>query len=432
MRSTLPKVLHAVCGKPMAAHILDAARTLSPAKLVVVTGHESAKVREALAAPDVTFVEQSELLGTADAVARCESALAGCDRVLVLNGDTPMVTPELLRELATASPASPLVFVACTVPSAGQLGRITRDPAGNATGIVEAADWAGPDGAAEINSGQYRFDAAWLWSRLPKIPVSPKGEYYLTHLVSMARAEGATIATVAADPEEALGVDDRARLAEAETAMRKRILARHMEAGVTIIDPATTYIDADVRLGEDVTVLPNCYLHGATAVGTGAVIGPGTTLRGAKLAVDCRVQHSVVEESTIGARVSIGPYAHVRGNSTIGEDCVLGNYAEVNRSRLGARVKMHHFGYLGDAEVGADANIAAGVITNNYDGVHKHRTVIGERAFVGCDTMLVAPVTVGDDAATGSGSVVTKDVPPGMQVVGVPARVVGPVKRPKE
>ncbi len=432
MRSALPKVLHAVCGKPMAAHILDAARALSPAKVVVVAGYESAKVREALAAADVTFVEQTELLGTADAVARCEAALAGCERILVVNGDTPMITAELLREVATASPASPLVFVTCNVPSAGQLGRVTRDPAGNVTGVVEAADWTGPNGAAEINAGQYRFDAAWLWSRLPKIPASPKGEYYLTHLIAMARAEGAAIATVAASPEEALGVDDRVRLSEAETAMRRRILARHMEAGVTIIDPATTYIDADVRLAEDVTVLANCYLYGATAVSTGTVIGPGTTLRNAKVGGDCRVQHSVVEESTLDARVSVGPYAHVRGNSTIGEDCVLGNYAEVNRSRLGARVKMHHFSYLGDAEVGADANIAAGVITNNYDGVHKHRTVIGERAFVGCDTMLVAPVTVGDDAATGSGSVVTKDVPPGMQVVGVPARVIGPVKRPKE
>lgn len=414
----------------MAAHILDAARALSPAKLVVVTGHEGAKVREALAAPDVTFVEQAELLGTADAVRRCEAALAGCDRILVVNGDTPMITPELLRELATASPTSPLVFVTCTAPL--QLGRVTRDGAGNVTGVVEAADWTGPGGPAELNTGQYRFDAAWLWSRLPKVPVSPKDEYYLPHLVAIASAEGASIATVDASPEEALGVDDRARLAEAEAAMRRRILARHMEAGVTIVDPATTYIDADVRIEEDVTVMPNCYLQGATAVRTGSVIGPGTTLRNATVGVDARIQHSVVEESSIGARVSVGPYAHVRGNSTIGDDCFLGNYAEVNRSRLGKGVKMHHFSYMGDASVGAEANIAAGAITNNYDGVHKHPTVIGERAFIGCDTMLIAPVTVGDDAATGSGSVVTRDVPAGMQVVGVPARITGPVRRPTE
>jgi len=253
------------------------------------------------------------------------------------------------------------------------------------------------------------------------VPVSPKGEYYLTSLAGAAAALRPA-ATVTAAATEALGVDDRVKLAEAEALMRARILERHMLAGVTISDPAATYIDAGVKLAQDVTVLPGSHLQGATTVETGGVIGPASTLRNAVIGPATRVQSSVVEDSRIGARCNVGPFAHVRGNTTAGDDCEIGNYAEVKNSVLGNGVKMHHFSYMGDADIGARANIAAGSITSNFDGVRKHRTTIGEDAFIGCDTLLIAPVTVGDGAYTASGAVVTRDVGPGQTVAGVPAR----------
>jgi len=425
MKSALPKVLHPVCGKPMVAHIVATARALKPARIGVVVGYGAEGVRAALAADDVVFVDQDELLGTADAVRRCREAMSGCDAIVVLNGDSPLVGAELLADLIACRGAAPLAFVTCKLDEPGRLGRVARDEAGRVSGIIEAADYSGPEGPAEINAGQYSFDAPWLWANLGSIPLSPKGEYYLTDLPRMAHEQGTAAATVDGVPSEVLGIDDRVRLAEAEQLMRARILRTHMLAGVTISDPATTYIDADVRLAEDVTVLPNCYLYGATTVATGTVIGPGTTVRNARIGEGSRIQSSVIEDSSIGAGVKAGPFAHVRGDAVIGDDCELLNYAEVKNSILGRGVKMHHFSYLGDADVGDFANIAAGMITCNFDGVHKHRTVIGSHAFVGCDTMLVAPVTIGEGAVTGAGSVVTRDVPAGAKVVGVPARVIG-------
>jgi bifunctional UDP-N-acetylglucosamine pyrophosphorylase/glucosamine-1-phosphate N-acetyltransferase len=288
--------------------------------------------------------------------------------------------------------------------------------------VLEAADYDGADAPAEINAGQYVFDAAWLWNTLPHIPVSAKGEYYLTHLISAAAGASTPGAALPADPEDVLGVDDRVKLADAEAVMRSRILERHMLAGVTIQDPATTYIEARVAIEPDVTLLPNCHLRGLTAVDAGALIGPGTTLRNAIVGEDTSVQSSVIEDSSIGARCTVGPFSHVRGGAVISDDCELGNYAEVKNSNIGPGVKMHHFSYMGDADVGARANISAGAITCNYDGERKHRTVIGEDAFIGCDTMLIAPITIGAGAFTATGAVVTRDVEPGQTVAGVPAR----------
>ena len=422
MKSRVPKVLHPVCGVPMAQYVIDAARELAPYKVAVVVGHQAEIVAPALAAPGVTFVEQPELKGTGDAVLRCREALEGCEEVMVLNGDCPLVTAELLLSLRDARVLGPMAFVTGFVEEPGRLGRVARDDDGNATAVVEAADYDGPDGPAEINAGQYVFDAGWLWKSLPNVPVSPKGEYYLTHLVAAAARDGTPSATTLGEPAEVLGVDDRLRLSEAEALMRRRILERHMLAGVTITDPATTYIDALASIEEDVTVLPNSHILGRSAVSSGAVIGPGTTLREAVIGDDTRVQQSVVEHSTIGARCGVGPFSHVRAGAVIGDDCQLGNYAEVKNSHFGPGVKMHHFSYMGDADVGARANIAAGAITCNYDGEAKHRTTIGEDAFIGCDTMLIAPVTIGAGAWTATGAVVTKDVGPGETVAGVPAR----------
>ena len=431
MKSSLHKVLHPVCGKAMASHILDAARELSPDRIVVVVGHHAEQVRAALGAPEITFVDQTELLGTGDAVARCKAALEGCERVLVLNGDEPLLTSATLARLIDAGRGTPMAFVSQRVADAGALGRVRRDGALRVMSIVQAADDPDSDGKAEINWGEYLFEGSWLWEQLPRVPLSPKGERYLTKLADFAFESGTPAVTIAADPVEALGVDDRVKLAEAERRMRERILQRHMLAGVTISDPQTTYIDATVGLATDVTVLPGCHLTGTTVVETGSVIGPGTTLRNAMIGRESGVRQSVIEDSRIGSDVSVGPFAHVRGGATIGDGCELGNYAEVKNSVLGAGVKMHHFSYIGDADVGDYTNVGAGSITCNYDGVQKHRTTIGKRVFIGSDSMLIAPVTLGDGASTGAGSVVTKDVAAGDKVVGVPARAFSPKKPPE-
>lgn len=431
MKSALPKVLHPVCGVPMGQHVIEAARVLEPARLVVVVGHEAERVRALLAGPGITFVEQTELLGTGDAVRRCESALAGCNRVMVLNGDCPLITASLLHELDEALDRSgAMAFVSCQVDDPGRLGRVVRDASGAVKAVVEAAEYEGPGGPAEINAGQYVFDAGWLWRTLPQVPMSPKGEYYLTHLAGAAAGLRPAV-TVTAPAAEALGVDDRVKLAAAEALMRARILEAHMLAGVTITDPATTYIDASVRVSQDVTILPGCHLQGATSIETGAIIGPSTVLANATIGAGTAVRASVVEDSRVGARCRVGPFAHVRGNASIGDDCELGNYAEVKNSTLGNGVKMHHFSYMGDADIGDRANIAAGSITSNFDGSRKHRTTIGADAFIGCDTLLIAPVTIGAGAYTASGAVVTHDVEPGQTVAGVPARPFERKERPE-
>jgi bifunctional UDP-N-acetylglucosamine pyrophosphorylase/glucosamine-1-phosphate N-acetyltransferase len=422
MKSVLHKVLHPVCGTPMGQHVINAARALEPANIAVVVGHQAEAVRVAFAAPDVTFVDQPELDGTAGAVRRCRAAMHGCDTVLVLNGDSPLIEPSLLHRLAASRAASPVSFATYRRDDPGRLGRVSRDNAGAVTGVVEAADYAGSAGAAEINAGQYCFDAAWLWGNVDRIPKSAKGEFYVTSLIAMAYAQHRPGVAVDADAAEVLGVDDRVRLAEAERLMRARILEQHMLSGVTIQDPATTYIDAAVRLAGDVTILANSHLLGSTTVDADCSIGPGTTLRNSSVRAGTTVQSSVIEDSTIGASVSIGPFSHIRGGATIGDHCEIHNYAEVKNSVLGRGVKMHHFSYMGDADVGEAANIAAGAITCNFDGVAKHRTTIGARAFIGCDTMLIAPITIGEDAFTATGAVVTKDVAPGERVAGVPAR----------
>lgn len=431
MKSKTHKVLHPVCGRPMGQHVIEAARELQPAKIAVVVGHQREAVEAAFAAPDVTFVHQPVLDGTGGAVARCREALAGCDEVMVLNGDCPLITPETLRDLKQARQQAPLAFVSCIVEAPGRLGRVIRDANGHPERIVEAIDFEGPDGPAEINAGQYVFSAPWLWITLSQVPLSPKGEYYLTHLIGAAAASHLPAATVSADPDEALGVDDRVKLAESEAIMRGRILRSHMLNGVTVRDPATTWIDAGVTLGSDTTVLPNTHILGASTIAEDCVIGPGSTLRNATIGPETTVESSTVEDSSVGARCKIGPMAHIRGNARIGDDCELHNYAEVKNSVFGRGVKMHHFSYMGDADVGDEANIAAGSITCNFDGVRKHRTTIGARAFIGCDTMLVAPVTVGEGAYTATGAVVTRDVPPGETVAGVPAKPFARKKPPE-
>ncbi|HJP41018.1 MAG TPA: bifunctional UDP-N-acetylglucosamine diphosphorylase/glucosamine-1-phosphate N-acetyltransferase GlmU [Dehalococcoidia bacterium] len=430
MRSRLPKPLHTVCGIPMVSHITASARSLDPEKIVVVVGHGQEDVREELEGEGLIIVEQPEQLGTGNAVQCTKEALGGCDWVMVLNGDTPLITPPLLAELRAAGRDGPFAFATSDVANPGSLGRVQRDDSGAVKAIVEAAEFVGTNVPGEINAGQYVFRSDWLWPRINSIRAGASGESYLTDLIGIASSEGNPPATVRANPDEILGVDDRSKLAEAEAIMRKRILRKHMLDGVTLADPATTYIDASVKLAPDVTVLQGCRLSGRTFIAEGATIGPDSSLEDARVGNGTVVKASFIEDSRVGSKCVIGPFAHVRGGAEIGDGCELGNYSEVKNSVIGSGVRMHHFSYVGDAEVGEDTNIAAGTITCNYDGKDKHRTIIGKNVFIGSDTMLVAPITVGDGAATAAGAVVIHDVPAGERVAGVPAKPL-PVRKEK-
>jgi bifunctional UDP-N-acetylglucosamine pyrophosphorylase/glucosamine-1-phosphate N-acetyltransferase len=279
----------------------------------------------------------------------------------------------------------------------------------------------------EFDAGAYCFNAGWLWSHVDRIPISlPKEEYYLTNLIKMAVDEGLRVeAVAAADPQEALGINSRVHLAEAECVLRRRINERWMLDGVTIVDPATTYIEPSVTIGQDTTIWPNTYLHGDTTIGTHCNIGPNTIVKDCQIGNRCRVLASVLEQAMMEDGADIGPFGRLRKGARLCEGAHMGNFGEVKNATLGPGAKMGHFSYVGDAEIGAEANIGAGTITCNYDGARKHKTVIERDAFIGSGTMLVAPVKVGKKALTGAGAVVTRDVPDGAVAYGVPARVRG-------
>jgi bifunctional UDP-N-acetylglucosamine pyrophosphorylase/glucosamine-1-phosphate N-acetyltransferase len=314
------------------------------------------------------------------------------------------------------------------------LGRVVRSEAGSVERIVEDKDASDEEREIpEINAGLYAIDAEWLRSRIGSLsPSETTGELYLTDLVALARADGRLVAALDVDDDGRLtGINDRAQLAQAEWDMRTEINAAHMRAGVTMRDPSTVYVDATVELATDLTIEPNVILRGTTSVGEGTTIGAGSQIVDSRIGRDCVVWASVVEQSVVEDGASVGPYSHLRPGSVVGEGSEVGNYAEIKNSRLGAGVKQHHMSYLGDAEVGAGTNVGAGTITANYDGTRKHRTEIGERVFLGVDTMLRAPVTLGEGARTGAGAVVTKDVPAGKLAVGVPARIREPRAAPQ-
>jgi bifunctional UDP-N-acetylglucosamine pyrophosphorylase/glucosamine-1-phosphate N-acetyltransferase len=303
---------------------------------------------------------------------------------------------------------------------------VVRDDDGAVTAIVEEAV-ATPEQLAirELNAGVYCFDGAWLWDHVDQIPLSlPKEEYYLTDLVGMAVDEGLTVkAVVTEDASEAMGINTRVHLAEAERLLRQRVNERWMRAGVTIVDPATTYIEPDVTIGRDTVIRPNTHLRGQTSIGQRCTIGPNTVIEDCEIGDECEVLASVLEQAVMEDRADIGPFGHLRKGARLCEGAHMGNFGELKQSTLGPGAKMGHFSYLGDAEVGAEANIGAGTITCNYDGEHKHKTEIAEGAFIGSDTMLVAPVRVGKGAKTGAGAVVTRDIPDEALAYGVPARI---------
>ena len=427
MKSNLPKVLHPIAGRPMIQYVLDAVAEVVDTQPVLVVGHGADAVRRTLG-DAFTYVVQEEQLGTGHAVLQAREALEGrSGAVLVLYGDMPLLSSETVRALVDAhdGQTAAITMLTCIHEEPMGFGRILRDPEGRVVDIVEQAQATREQLAIkELNPGVYCFEAAWLWEQLPHLPISPKGEYYLTDLVGMAVDQGRSVeAILLPEPLETLGVNTRLHLAQVEAVVRQRIREQWMLAGVTLVDPASTYIDATVSVGQDTIIYPNTHLQGSTCIGESDVIGPNTIIRDSAVGDNCQLQMSVIEGATLEDGVSVGPFAHLRSGAHLAQGVHMGNFGEVKNSYLGPGTKMGHFSYVGDSAVGADVNIGAGTVTCNYDGVDKHRTVIDEGAFIGSGAMLVAPVKVGARARIGAGAVVTHDVPPDSTAIGVPARV---------
>jgi bifunctional UDP-N-acetylglucosamine pyrophosphorylase/glucosamine-1-phosphate N-acetyltransferase len=429
MKSNIPKVLHPVAGKPMVGYAVDAARAAGVDRTVVVIGYRGEQVRPVLDGR-VDTVEQNVQRGTGDAVKCAQSALENAvGHVLVFYADMPLLKPETISGLVEKHFATGATLTMLTVVSDDTMnfGRIVRDASGKAARIVEEIE-ATPEQLSlkEINPGVYCFDAQWLWRNLGEIAPSPKkGEYYLTDLLEMAVRQRVVVETQTIhDAVQCLGINTRAQLAQAERIMRERIRDRIMQNGVTLTDPDSTYIDADVEIGQDTVILPNSFLQGRSRIGGDCRIGPNAIIQDSIIGDGCTIGPSMIEGATLEDHVKMGPFCHLRSGAYLCKNVRLGNYAEVKQSRLGEGVHMGHFSYMGDAEVGAHTNIGAGTITCNYDGKNKNRTLIGENVFIGSDSMLVAPLTIGDNARTGAGAVVTKNIPPNSLAVGVPARVI--------
>jgi len=434
MQSGRPKVLHSLGGRPMVCWAVEAAAAALGTPPLVVIGPLDAAVRAVL--PEtVRFVTQEERLGTGHATRQAEAALRGTsDLILVTSADLPLLRRATLQSMVETQRRSRAVLTLLSFRGgeARGFGRILRDPSGKILGIVEEAE-ANPEQLLihEFNVGAYCFEAEWLWSRLRQLPKSRKGEYYLTDLVGLAIAEGAEVeGREVMDEDEVIGINTREHLAQAEAALRRQINHRWMLAGVTLQDPASCYIGSEVVIGKDTTILANTHLEGTTTIGEGCLLGPGTIVRQSTIGNRCSLELSVVEQAVLEDEVNIGPFAHLRPGAHLMRGVHMGNFGEVKNSTLGPGVKMGHFSYIGDANVGAEANLGAGTITCNYsrDGKKNH-TEIGEGAFIGSDSMLVAPVTIGAGAVTGAGSVVTRDVPDDSLAVGHPARVIRKLKR---
>ncbi|MGI8857387.1 MAG: bifunctional UDP-N-acetylglucosamine diphosphorylase/glucosamine-1-phosphate N-acetyltransferase GlmU [Thermomicrobiales bacterium] len=431
MRSALPKPLHELGGRPLVAYAIRAAAHLGAGTTVIVVGHRADEVHAALG-DGYTYALQEPQQGTAHAV---EVALphipADATTVLVSFSDTPLLSDATLASLLAThrSEQATVTLLTARVADPAQYGRIVRDGAGRVTAIVETkAATADELRIDEINSGVCCFDAAWLRAMLPRVEENASGERYLTDLVAMALRDAPDstcwpVAAVTTSEIEAMGINDRVQLAAAETALRERTLQRLMLAGVTIRDPAHTYIDDTVRVGGDTIIEPGCVLRGETVIGASCRIGPYSMIASSAIGDDCRVVASSLEHAVMERGADCGPFSHLRAGAVIREGAHIGNFVEVKQATIGPYTAVGHVSYLGDATVGAHANIGAGTITANYDGTPiKKRTAIGDNAFIGSDTILRAPVRVGDGAATGAGAVVTHDVPDGVLVAGVPAR----------
>lgn len=429
MRSRHPKALLPLLGKPLVRYVLDLARELGIQRRLCVVGHGSAQVREALG-PELEYIEQTEQRGTGHAVLCAAPALAGVEApLLLLQADCVLLTADLLRNLLADHSATGAAATLLTtrLPDAGAYGRVLRNPDGSFRTIVEAAGASADELAVrEINAGTYVFQPEALFAALRAVTPDPAtGEVYLTSALRLLQEQGQRVELVVADdPSTARSVNDRVELSEAAAILRARILRRHMLAGVTLEDPATTYIDAEVEIGPDTTIRPMVHLCGSTVIGEECEIGPSVRITDCVLGNRVSVQSAVLAESEVGDGTRVGPFAQLRPGCKVGRKVKIGNFVELKKATVEDGASLGHFAYIGDASVGEKTNIGAGTITCNYDGKHKHRTVIGKRAFIGTHATLVAPVQVGDGAFVAAGTVVTEDVPEDALAIGRARQVV--------
>ena len=417
MKSKKPKVAHEILGKPLVRWVVDAAREAGLARVVSVVGHEREQVIPLVEA-DTDVVVQEERNGTAGAVAVCADALADFDgSLVVLSGDCPLITAGTIAELVRVREEAGAAVVVLTMEPDDPFGygRIVRDPQGGVARIVEQKD-AAPEEAAirECNSGFYCFDARALFEALQQVGNdNAQGEFYLTDVLEICRRAGrAVLALPCADAAECLGVNSRIQLAEATKHLQRRINAAHLAAGVTMVDPDQVWIGPDVRIERDVELLPQTFLMGRTQVGEDSVIGPNSRLTDTVVGRGCVVDETVAVEARIDDGATCGPRAYLRPAAHLCEGAKAGTHVEIKKSTVGKGSKVPHLSYIGDATIGEDVNIGAGSITCNYDGKKKHATVVGDGAFIGSDTMMVAPVSIGAGAIVGAGSCITKDVAP--------------------
>lgn len=416
MKSRLYKVLHSVCGKPMVQHVVDQVSGVGIDETVVVVGHGAQKVKEQLG-EEITYVLQEEQLGTGHAVMQADSLLHEKEGVtIVLCGDTPLITKETIEALFAyhREHGAKATILTANANNPTGYGRIVRDGQGAVRRIVEHKDANEKELAInEINTGTYCFDNILLFEALKKVGnQNVQGEYYLPEVIEILQRKNEKVAAYQTNNfEETLGVNDRVALAEAEKIMKARINEEHMRNGVTIIDPLQTYISSEVTIGRDCILYPGTILSGKTVIGENCTIGPNTEIHESKLGNQTQIKQSVVSDSEIGNHVTIGPFAHIRPQSQINDEVKIGNFVEVKKSIFGKGSKASHLSYIGDAEVGTDVNLGCGSITVNYDGKNKFVTKIEDGAFIGCNSNLIAPVTIGKGAYVAAGSTITKDVP---------------------
>jgi len=417
MRSEIPKVLHRLAGRTLVEHVLTATREAGIEKNIIVIGHGAEAVRNTLG-EDYKYVLQEPQLGTGHALAQAREAAGKTATVVVLCGDVPLIRPATLTRLLQHHYQARAVVTVLTseVNDPTGYGRILRGEHGRVKGIIEERDAVPQEKLIqEINTGTYCFSASFLWPALARLrPDNDQGEYYLTDVVALACQQGLAVQALATDdPEETLGVNDQVQLARARTILRQRINKRLMLAGVTIIDPENTYIDATVSIGPDTIIYPGTLLEGQTTIAANCRIGPGTIIRDSRVGPGSNVMHTVAMESSLGPSCQVGPFAYLRPGTVLEDDVKVGDFVEIKASHIGPGSKVPHLTYLGDTTVGAGVNIGAGTITCNYDGQKKWKTIIEDGAFIGSNANLVAPVKVGSRSMVGAGSTITEDVPAG-------------------
>lgn len=423
MRSGLPKPLHRVCGKEMVALVADTARAAGLDRVVLVVAPGSHALKDLLG-DSVTYVEQAEPLGTGHALLQARDSLDGVEDLTVMTADSPLVRPESLELVAAEhrETNASLTLLTAMVDDPGDLGRVVRN--GNGVSAIVEHGSADPETLAirEVNSGVYRMRASWVWPALEAVAPSGSGEVLLTDLVASAVESGGRVAAVVGEASEVLGVNNRVQLAEAEAVMRQRLREGWMLRGVSMPHPESVYIDAEVEIGEDTVILPNTHVTGRSRIGRRCNIGPNSVVADSTVGDDCEIQSSAVTGAELEDQVRVGPFSNLREGTRVEARARVGTSVEIKGSRIGSETRVHHFSYIGDADLGSQVNVGAGTVTCNFDGAAKHRTRIGDGAFIGSGTMLVAPVDVGANARTGAGAVVTRDVPEGELVLGVPAR----------